>query len=98
MQGLSTAIRGAPRKGRPAMSRLMEWINSHFVPDRAVRAAAWALGARHRGEVSQGARAEIRLPDRTAAQRTVLRAVLRGEARKARPPGRTPPRATRGPK
>jgi len=65
------------------MSRLMEWIKSHFVPERDVRATAWALGSRHRGEVSVGARAEILLPDRTASQRAVLRAVLRNEARKA---------------
>jgi hypothetical protein len=33
--------------------------------------------------VSVGARAEIRLPNKTASQRAVLRAVLRDEARKA---------------
>ena len=80
------------------MSRLMEWINSHFVAERDVRAAAWALGSRHRGDVSRGARAEIDLPNKTAAQRTLLRAVLRGEARKARAPRRRPQPVSRVPK
>jgi hypothetical protein len=79
----STADCGASIRRKLAMSRLMEWIKSHFVAERDVRAAAWALGSRHRGEVSVGARAEIRLPNKTASQRAVLRAVLRDEARKA---------------
>jgi len=65
------------------MFQLMDWVKSHFVTERDLRAAAWALGSRHRGEIGAGAKAEIRLPDRSSAQRAVLRAVIRDEARKA---------------
>ena len=71
-----------------AMFQLMDWVKSHFVTERDLRATAWALGSRHRGEIGAGAKAEIRLPEKSSSQRAVLRAVIRDEARKSQAPDR----------
>ena len=46
----------------------------------AVRAEAWALGSRHRGEVVEGARLELMVPGISPDRAGLLRAVIRSRA------------------
>ncbi len=46
----------------------------------AVRAEAWALGSRHRGEVVEGARLELTVPGISPDRAGLLRAVIRSRA------------------
>lgn len=45
--------------------------------DKEVRAEAWALGGRHRGQVLEGARAELSAGGLSPRRQTLLRAVIR---------------------
>jgi hypothetical protein len=59
------------------LAGLLKAWRSQWVGEADVRAEAWALGARHRGEVVEGARCELR--DRPMAPRraVLLKAVIR---------------------
>lgn len=46
----------------------------------AVRAEAWALGGRHRGDVLEGARLELAAPGISPDRAGLLRAVIRSRA------------------
>lgn len=62
------------------MMRLWDALNalrSSWIPVAEVRAEAWALGGRHRGEVVDGARAELMAPGITPRRSLLLRAVIR---------------------
>lgn len=59
------------------LSALVKGLGGHWIPDQEVRAEAWALGGRHRGEVTEGARRELREPDISARRAVLLRAVIR---------------------
>ena len=61
------------------MSRLIAFLRELWtrpIQARDIRAEAWALGGRHRGEVLQGARAELGAPDITWRRTLLLRAVI----------------------
>jgi hypothetical protein len=59
---------------------LFDGIRSHWIPEAEVRAETWALGVRHRGEVLQGARSEMRAPDVSPRRAILLKAVIRNQA------------------
>jgi hypothetical protein len=46
-------------------------------PTQEVRAEIWSLGARHRGEVVEGAMLELTFPNITHARARLLRAVIK---------------------
>ena len=64
--------------------RLLRRIMSYTVPERLVRAEAWALGGRHGGRVIEGARAEARLSGVELKRGALLSAVVRSHARSER--------------
>jgi hypothetical protein len=61
-------------------------LQSGLIPISEVRAEAWALGGRHRGEVVDGARAELLAPGITSHRSMLLRAVIRSSKGGRRPP------------
>jgi hypothetical protein len=60
-------------------------MQSSFIPEAEVRAEAWALGGRHRGEVVEGARTELAAPGITSRRSMLLRAVIRSRKGEKRP-------------
>jgi hypothetical protein len=73
------------------LERLRPWrLTAH-----EIRAEAWALGARHQGEVLAGARAESRAPHLTLRRAILLRAVIRSQGN-APPPDRAEARRAKG--
>ena len=71
----------------PGLARL----GALWIPRAEVRAEAWAIGVRHRGQVVEGARLEGRADGLTFRRAILLKAVirehhcaLRSKARKAR--------------
>jgi hypothetical protein len=56
-------------------------LKAVWAPSADVRAETWALGARHRGEVIQGAQLELRAPGVTSGRARLLRAVIRHRRR-----------------
>lgn len=60
-------------------------MQSSFIPQSEVRAEAWALGGRHRGEVVEGARAELNAPGISPRRSMLLRAVIRSRKGEKRP-------------
>ncbi len=65
--------------------RFLNAVGEGSVGNAEVRAEAWALGSRHRGEVLEGARAELAAgghsPHRTALLKAVVRSQLAQGAR-----------------
>jgi hypothetical protein len=59
------------------LSRLLIRLHAHWVPPQEVRAEAWALGGRHRGDVLKGAKAELAAPGISLRRAVLLRAVIR---------------------
>ncbi len=59
---------------------ILRWFFPPAVSDHEVRAEVWQLGARHQGEVLQGARAELNAPDLSPRRAALLRAVIRTQA------------------
>jgi hypothetical protein len=62
-------------------SALLRSLRARWIPEREVRAEAWALGHRHRGEVLAGARLELKTPPMTFRRAVLLRAVIHSYAR-----------------
>jgi hypothetical protein len=56
---------------------LLQAVRSRWVSRAEVRAEAWALGVRHRGEVTDGARIELAAPGISARRSLLLKAVIR---------------------
>ena len=56
------------------------------ITDVEVRAEAWALGGRHRGDVMAGAKAELLADGLSPRQAGLLRAVIRRQEREATRP------------
>ncbi len=54
-------------------------LRSYWIPLQEVRAEAWGLGGRHRGEVLVGARLEAKAPGLPFRRAILLRAVIRRE-------------------
>jgi len=52
-------------------------LSADPILDAEVRAEAWALGGRHRGEVLEGARTELSAGGLSPRRQTLLRAVIR---------------------
>jgi hypothetical protein len=68
-----------PMKG-PAL--WLKMLQAHWIPEAEVRAEAWALGTRHRGEVLEGARRELKAPDLSMRRTILLKAIVRRHSRK----------------
>ncbi len=58
-------------------SALLESIGIHQVSAREIRAEAFFLGNRHKGQIIEGARLELEAPDLTPQRAMLLRAVIR---------------------
>ena len=58
---------------------VLERLGPWRLTDHEIRAEAWALGARHQGEVLAGAKAESRAADLTVRRAILLRAVIRSQ-------------------
>jgi hypothetical protein len=56
---------------------LVSHLKSFAVSGPEIRAEVWALGARHRGQVLEGARAEARAPGVSPKRAVLLAAVIR---------------------
>jgi hypothetical protein len=59
---------------------MLKSLRSSWIPEAEVRAEAWALGGRHRGEVVAGARSELTAPGISVRRALLLRAVIRRRA------------------
>jgi hypothetical protein len=59
------------------LSAFLTRLRAHWVPPQEIRAEAWALGGRHRGDVLKGARAELAAPGITLRRAVLLKAVIR---------------------
>jgi hypothetical protein len=59
------------------VSRWVEGLRSSWVAPQEVRAEAWALGGRHRGQVLEGARLELAARGLDVRRAVLLRAVIR---------------------
>jgi hypothetical protein len=59
------------------MERLLDRLRPAGVSAQEVRAEAWALGGRHKGEVVAGARLELAAPGVKPARAALLKAVIR---------------------
>jgi len=60
---------------------LLKGLRGHWIPEQEIRAEAWALGGRHLGEVTEGARRELRAPDISVRRAVLLKAVIRSQTR-----------------
>ena len=65
------------------LMKVMAWIRSHWIPPAEVRAEIWALGARHRGRVIEGARIEGGGSGVSFRRAILLKAVIRKHRRSA---------------
>ena len=63
------------------LSRLLIALRGPWATPEAVRREAWALGARHQGEVLDGARAELKASRLPWRRTLLLRAVIRSQLR-----------------
>jgi hypothetical protein len=59
------------------LSRSWARLISCWIPHAEVRAEMWAMGARHRGRVVEGAREEGRTPGLSFRRAVLLKAVIR---------------------
>ncbi len=72
-----------PKRRQPSewsLQALSNQIRSYWISPREVRAEAWALGGRHRGEVLQGARLEAKAADLSFRRAILLKAVIRSQS------------------
>lgn len=74
-----------------ALLGLLERLRPWRLTDHEIRAEAWALGARHQGQVMDGAMAEARAPNISLRRAILLRAVIRTQTARGVP---KPKRAT----
>jgi hypothetical protein len=58
---------------------LLKSLGIHQVTAREVRAEAFFLGNRHKGQIVDGARLELQAPDLDPHRAVLLRAVIRAE-------------------
>lgn len=58
------------------LQRLRPWR----LTEQQVRAEAWALGTRHKGEILDGALRESRAPNLSLRRAVLLRAVIRSQS------------------
>ena len=72
----------------------LKMLQAHWIPEAEVRAEAWALGARHRGEVLEGARRELKAPDLSMRRTILLKAIVRRHSRKGADAWRKDARST----
>ena len=66
----------------PVIRRWLQSLSRSWVSPEEVRSEAWALGARHGGCVSDGAKLELAAPGLAARRAVLLRAVLRAQSSK----------------
>jgi hypothetical protein len=59
------------------MERLLDRIRPAGVSAQAIRAETWALGSRHKGDVTAGARQELAAPGVKPERAALLKAVIR---------------------
>ncbi len=64
------------------LSSLLASLRMHWIPLAEVRAEAWALGSRHRGQPLEGAREELRATGITLRRAVLLKAVIRSLVRR----------------
>jgi len=57
--------------------RLFSWFSADPVTDADVRAEIWKLGTRHRGQPLEGALEELKAPDLSSRNASLLRACVR---------------------
>ncbi len=60
-----------------SFDQLVARFRSHWISPAEVRAEVWALGGRHRGEVLEGARSELKGGGISIRRSVLLRAVIR---------------------
>jgi hypothetical protein len=60
-------------------ARFLSLLGFNSIIPAEVRAEAWALGGRHLGEVTAGARRELKAPGVTSRRRVLLLAVIRNQ-------------------
>jgi len=65
------------------LTRVLGRLAASWIPLAEVRAESWALGARHGGQVVEGAREEGQAPGLSFRRAILLKAVIR-EHRRAR--------------
>ena len=63
------------------LTRLLISLRGPWATPEAVRREAWALGARHQGEVLDGARRELKTQRLPWRRTLLLRAVIRSQLR-----------------
>lgn len=68
-----------------SLADLLSRLRGPRVDPQEVRREVWALGARHRGEVLEGARRELAVGGLPARRADLLRAVLRTHVEAPRP-------------
>jgi hypothetical protein len=71
-------------KRASGLRTLIGRIRALWVPVQDVRAETWALGARHRGQVLEGARSEASTPGLSFRRAMLLRAVIRSQTVRAK--------------
>lgn len=59
------------------VTTVLEAFRSRWISRAEVRAEAWALGVRHRGEVLEGARLELTAAGVSVRRSMLLKAVIR---------------------
>jgi hypothetical protein len=57
----------------------LAWLQAHWISPQEIRAEAWALGGRHQGEVTKGARLEAGAAGVSVRRAILLKAVIRSE-------------------
>ena len=62
-------------------TELLETIGIHQVSAREIRAESFFLGNRHKGQIVEGARLELRASDLDPRRAVLLRAVIRAAPR-----------------
>lgn len=61
------------------LRQLLDRLTAPKLSTQEVRAEAWALGSRHRGEIARGAEAELRQGGLSPRRAALLKAVIRFE-------------------
>jgi hypothetical protein len=64
---------------------MLNSLRASWIPEAEIRAETWALGGRHRGEVVEGARSELKAPGISVRRAILLRAVIRKRVGDRRP-------------
>jgi len=60
-----------------SFDQFLETIRAQWISPSEIRAEAWALGGRHRGEVLEGARAELKAVGISIRRAVLLKAIIR---------------------